>query len=86
MLDTLVGEALASQPDLVFFNAGVDPHADDRLGLLSLSDEGLAARDRFVAAGCASAGVPLCAVLGGGYSSDASAVARRHCGLVTALV
>ncbi len=85
-LETLMAEALASQPDLVFYNAGVDPHADDRLGLLSLSDEGLAARDRYVAAACASAGVPLCAVLGGGYSFDASAVARRHCGLVTALV
>ncbi|KCZ60177.1 histone deacetylase [Hyphomonas chukchiensis] len=84
-LERLVAEALASGADLVFYNAGVDPHADDRLGLLSLSDEGLAARDRFVAEACASADVPLCAVLGGGYSFDASAVARRHCGLVAAL-
>jgi acetoin utilization deacetylase AcuC-like enzyme len=26
-------------PDIVFYNAGVDPHDDDRLGRLSLSDD-----------------------------------------------
>jgi acetoin utilization deacetylase AcuC-like enzyme len=84
-LDDLVSRTLASQPDLVFYNAGVDPHVDDRLGQLSLSDEGLATRDRYVAAACASRAVPLCGVLGGGYSTDPRAVARRHCGLVAAL-
>lgn len=37
------------RPQLVFYNAGVDVHAEDRLGRLALSDEGLAARDSFVA-------------------------------------
>ena len=31
-------------PDLVLFQAGVDPHGDDHLGRLALSDSGLAAR------------------------------------------
>lgn len=84
-LEILVDQALASLPDLVFYNAGVDPHADDRLGLLSLTDQGLVARDRFVAAACASRAVPVCGVLGGGYSADPRVVARRHCGLVAAL-
>jgi acetoin utilization deacetylase AcuC-like enzyme len=84
-LDRLVSGALADGADLVFYNAGVDPHADDHLGLLALSDEGLAARDHFVASACASRAIPLCAVLGGGYSTDPRAVARRHCGLVAAL-
>lgn len=84
-LDQLVSISLANGADIVFYNAGVDPHADDRLGLLSLTDEGLVARDRFVAAACASRAIPLCGVLGGGYSADASAVARRHCGLVASL-
>lgn len=74
-----------SSPDLVFYNAGVDPHADDRLGLLSLSDSGLRERDRRVAAACAGRGVPVVGVLGGGYEKDASAVAARHCLLVEAL-
>ncbi|MEL7453752.1 MAG: histone deacetylase, partial [Pseudomonadota bacterium] len=38
----------AAEPDLVFYNAGVDPHRDDRLGRLALTDGGLAERDRIV--------------------------------------
>ena len=72
-------------PDFVFYNAGVDPHMDDRLGHLALSDGGLAARDRLVAEFCAQASVPVCGVLGGGYSTDAAAVARRHMFLVEAM-
>lgn len=72
-------------PELVFYNAGVDPHIDDRLGLLSLSDDGLKARDRLVARACAAAGLPVVGVLGGGYSKDARAVAKRHTYLVDAL-
>ena len=71
-------------PDLVFYNAGVDPHADDRLGHLALSDGGLRQRDCLVAGACAQYGVPVVSVLGGGYSRDARAVARRHCFLVDA--
>jgi len=82
----LVAQTLAAaKPDLVFYNAGVDPHAEDRLGLLSLSDDGLLARDRLVAQACAAKGVPLVGVLGGGYSKDPRAVARRHTFLVDAL-
>jgi len=71
-------------PDFVFYNAGVDPHVDDRLGHLALSDGGLAARDRLVAEMCVAERVPVCGVLGGGYSTDANAVARRHMFLVEA--
>jgi acetoin utilization deacetylase AcuC-like enzyme len=68
----------ASRPDLVFYNAGVDPHADDRLGKLKLSDEGLAVRDTMVFEACKARGVPAAGVLGGGYSMDIDALARRH--------
>ena len=74
-----------SIPDLVFYNAGVDPHESDRLGKLALTDSGLAARDQMVAEACQSHGVPVCGVLGGGYSRDADAVAERHLFLVDAL-
>ena len=81
-----VAEALeASKPDLVFYNAGVDPHMEDRLGLLSLSDNGLQARDKLVAQSCFDLGVPIVGLLGGGYSKDAAAVARRHTFLIEAL-
>lgn len=65
-------------PDLVLFQAGVDPHVDDRLGRLALTDAGLLARDRFVAAACRNRGIALASTLGGGYGSDPMAVARRH--------
>jgi acetoin utilization deacetylase AcuC-like enzyme len=68
----------AVQPDLVFYNAGVDPHRDDRLGRLALGDEGLAARDRHVVGEAWRRGIPLVAVIGGGYATDIEALAGRH--------
>ena len=67
-----------SAPDIVFYNAGVDPHRDDRLGRLALSDDGLRRRDRAVIHFFRSRSVPVCGVIGGGYSSDLEALADRH--------
>jgi acetoin utilization deacetylase AcuC-like enzyme len=51
VLETVLPRTLDEfAPDLILFQAGVDAHAGDRLGRLALSDAGLAARDRFVAA------------------------------------
>ncbi len=74
-----------AQPDLVIYQAGVDPHVDDRLGRLALSDDGLARRDRFVAGTCIARGLPLASTLGGGYGTDRMAVARRHARSIIAL-
>ena len=65
-------------PDLVFYNAGVDPHENDRLGRLSLTDQGLKDRDRTVFSFFRERSIPVASVLGGGYSHDIDAVARRH--------
>ncbi|WP_306120028.1 MULTISPECIES: histone deacetylase [unclassified Roseitalea] len=65
-------------PDIVFYNAGVDVHRDDRLGRLSLTDHGLEARERMVIAHFRARGVPVCGVIGGGYDRDIDALARRH--------
>ena len=69
------------QPDLVFFNAGVDPHHEDRLGRLALTDAGLMARDRLVIESMRENDLPIACVIGGGYSQDVDALARRHAGL-----
>ncbi|MFC3608723.1 histone deacetylase family protein [Stutzerimonas tarimensis] len=66
------------QPDLVLYDAGVDVHRDDALGLLMLSDEGLRARDRAVLDHCLGRDIPVCGLIGGGYDKDRAAVARRH--------
>ncbi len=68
----------AVRPDIVFYNAGVDPHRDDRLGRLNLTDEGLAARDRFVVRAVRARGLPIVGVIGGGYTHDVEALANRH--------
>ena len=69
------------RPDIVFYNAGVDPHREDRLGRLALSDEGLARRDRTVIGMLRDRDLPLACVIGGGYSDDIDTLARRHAGL-----
>jgi acetoin utilization deacetylase AcuC-like enzyme len=66
------------QPDLVLYDAGVDVHADDALGHLQLSDEGLARRDRMVLDHCLGRDIPVCALIGGGYSKERLVLARRH--------
>ena len=76
--DTLPGVMADFAPDLILYQAGVDPHADDRLGRLSLSDAGIEARDRFVMAAARTADIPLASALGGGYGADIMAVSRRH--------
>lgn len=67
-----------TQPDLVMYDAGVDVHKDDRLGKLSLTDEGVFERDRMVLQACYAAGYPVACVIGGGYGEDMSALIYRH--------
>src|SRR3954447_6397342 len=79
VLDSLLPDLLDRwRPDLVFYNAGVDPHVDDRLGRLALTDAGLAQRERLVLAACRRRGLPLACVVGGGYADDLDVLARRH--------
>ena len=66
------------RPDLIFFNAGCDPHRDDPLGKLDLSSEGLFERDTYVFRTARSSGIPVAGVLGGGYSRDHNEIAGRH--------
>jgi len=69
----------------VLYQAGVDPHHDDKLGRLALSDAGLAARDRFVITEARRRGLPIASALGGGYGADQRAVAQRHAASMLAM-
>lgn len=66
------------EPDIVFYNAGVDVHADDRLGRLKLTDRGIEQRERMVFSHFRARGIPVCGVIGGGYSKDVPTLAARH--------
>ncbi|WP_421659290.1 histone deacetylase [Leptothermofonsia sp. ETS-13] len=66
------------QPDLVFYDAGVDPHVGDRLGKLALTDTGLFRREMQVLSTCLSQGIPVACVIGGGYADDLKSLVYRH--------
>jgi acetoin utilization deacetylase AcuC-like enzyme len=66
------------RPDLILYQAGVDVHAQDKLGRLALTDQGIAARDAFVAGRARNLGIPLASAMGGGYGDDVHVVAARH--------
>ncbi|WP_265528096.1 histone deacetylase family protein [Sphingomicrobium marinum] len=72
-------------PDLMLYQAGVDPHVDDKLGRLALSDAGIAARDRMVVGAARCRGIPVASALGGGYGNDQHAVAQRHAASMLAM-
>ncbi|NML05177.1 histone deacetylase [Sphingomonas sp. G-3-2-10] len=72
-------------PDLILYQAGVDPFAEDRLGRLSLSHDGLAARERWIGGFFGARGIPIASALGGGYGQDAMEVAERHAASIRTL-
>jgi len=77
-----LAEALAAvggfAPELVLYQAGVDPLAGDRLGRLSLSLAGLEERDRLVMQFTKSRHTPLVVTLGGGYTSPIDRAVVAH--------
>ncbi len=66
------------QPDLVIYDAGVDIHQDDDLGLLNISTTGVYQRDLTVLSACRAAKIPVAAVIGGGYQRDIDALSQVH--------
>ena len=83
--ETLVPLLDACRPDLILYQAGVDPFADDRLGRLSLTLDGLVRRERLIARLAIERAVPLASTVGGGYGNDDLAIARRHVAAILTL-
>jgi acetoin utilization deacetylase AcuC-like enzyme len=69
-------------PEIVIYLAGADPYEDDQLGSLRLTKAGLAERDRLVFGEARLRGVPVAAVLAGGYARRTSDVVEIHTGTV----
>ncbi|GLG94743.1 Histone deacetylase Rpd3 [Gryllus bimaculatus] len=65
-------------PDIVIYDAGVDTHAEDNLGKLKMTDEGLFKRDLFVLTNVINRGIPCATVIGGGYCQDIDKLGKRH--------
>ncbi|MEG3932942.1 MULTISPECIES: histone deacetylase [unclassified Microcoleus] len=78
-LDKFLPDLLSNvKPDLVLYDAGVDPHHGDKLGKLALTDTGLFRREMQVLMACLAGGYPVACVIGGGYSDDAKGLVYRH--------
>jgi acetoin utilization deacetylase AcuC-like enzyme len=71
-------------PEIVFYLAGADPFADDKLGRLSLSIGGLRQRDQYVLESCYEAEVPVVTVMSGGYGQNLSDTVEIHCNTIRA--
>lgn len=56
--------------DFIFYQAGVDIHKDDRLGRLSITQEGISRRNKMVYEFAHRMKCPLTICMGGGYPKD----------------
>ncbi|GAB3558386.1 histone deacetylase family protein [Spirosoma fluminis] len=67
------------QPDFMFYVAGVDIIASDRLGKLGVSRDGCKQRDVIVFEQALREGVPIAVSMGGGYSPRLTDIVEAHC-------
>ena len=79
LIETLPNLIDKQRPDFIFYLAGVDVLASDKLGKLSLSKDGCKARDRFVLDFCKQMKIPVQVSMGGGYSADIKDIVEAHC-------
>ncbi|MGS0742282.1 histone deacetylase family protein [Glaciimonas sp. GG7] len=70
-------------PQLIIYLAGADPHADDRLGRLKLSFDGLAQRDAMVFAAAGQRAIPVAVTMAGGYGKNIQDTVAIHLRTVT---
>jgi acetoin utilization deacetylase AcuC-like enzyme len=77
-LACVLPRVFAFEPEIVFYQSGVDALAGDRLGRLALTLDGLKQRDRLVFAACRAHRVPIVITLGGGYAEPISRTTEAH--------
>jgi acetoin utilization deacetylase AcuC-like enzyme len=78
LADTLPRLLDEVQPDFVFYLAGVDVLATDKLGHLALTREGCRQRDQFVLKLCYRHQLPVVVCMGGGYSERIADIVEAH--------
>jgi acetoin utilization deacetylase AcuC-like enzyme len=84
-----VGDALSLglstfKPELICYLAGADPYREDQLGGLSLTIEGLKARDALVFRIAKAERIPVMVTLAGGYALNVEDTITIHCNTVLA--
>ncbi len=66
------------QPDIIFYQAGVDILDTDKLGRLSVTQKGCKERDEMVLGLAKRHTIPIVIVMGGGYSEKISDIIDAH--------
>ena len=66
-------------PDFIFYLAGVDVLAEDKLGRLGLTLNGCKDRDELVFSLAKVSDIPIMTTMGGGYASDIKIILEAHC-------
>ncbi|HBI01256.1 MAG TPA: histone deacetylase [Flavobacterium sp.] len=66
------------KPDFIFYLAGVDILATDKLGKLSCTIEGCKKRDEMVFEQCLKHQIPVQVSMGGGYSPEIKTIVEAH--------
>jgi acetoin utilization deacetylase AcuC-like enzyme len=80
MLHSVLPELMDQvEPDFVFYLAGVDVLATDKLGKFQLSLEECKQRDKVVLELVHKNRIPVAIALGGGYSPDIKDIVEAHC-------
>jgi acetoin utilization deacetylase AcuC-like enzyme len=79
LYDTLPKLIAQQKPDFIFYLAGVDVLASDKLGKFNLTKEACKNRDRFVFEQCIKNNIPIQVSMGGGYSPDVRDIVDAHC-------
>jgi acetoin utilization deacetylase AcuC-like enzyme len=72
------------QPEILFYVGGADPFCEDQLGGLSLTKNGLKARDRRVFLEARRRGIPVATALAGGYARRIEDTIRIHVNTIVA--
>jgi len=67
------------KPDFIFFQSGVDILTNDTLGMLNVSKNGCAERDRIVLETAYKHNIPITASMGGGYAANLDDIIDAHC-------
>jgi acetoin utilization deacetylase AcuC-like enzyme len=77
-LEQVLPRVFEFEPEVIFYQAGVDVLGSDTLGKLKLTPPGVKRRDEFVIAAVKRSGVPLVITIGGGYSKPIELTAQAH--------
>ena len=79
LLEQSLPRILNFDPDIIYYQCGVDPLEHDALGRLSLTFDGLMRRDEMVLSFCKSHNIPVMMALGGGYADPIEHTVNAQC-------